>query len=108
MALGQLAWLLPTKMPPLKTIAMPLTIIGIMFPQMNSRAWAMTAMWMLLATWIGSLVTEKVENSEWRKNLRDEADKMSRKGELEAEAEKEKKQKPKKEAGAKGSSKKKD
>ena len=38
-----------------------------------------------MAMWIGSLLTEKIENSEWRKKLREEADRMSTKGEREAE-----------------------
>lgn len=40
---------------------------------------------MLMAMWIGSLLTEKMEDSEWRKKLREEADRMSTKGEREAE-----------------------
>ena len=38
-----------------------------------------------MAMWIGSLLTEKMEDSEWRKKLREEADRMSTKGEREAE-----------------------
>ena len=38
-----------------------------------------------MAMWIGSLLTEKIEKSEWRKKLREEADRMSTKGEREAE-----------------------
>jgi len=56
-----------------------------MFPHMDSSAWAKTTTWMLMAMWIGSLLTEKIENSEWRKKLREEADRMSTKGEREAE-----------------------
>jgi hypothetical protein len=43
---------------------------------------------MLMAMWIGSLLTEKMEDSEWRKKLREEADRMSTKGEREAEEKK--------------------
>ena len=36
-----------------------------------------------MAIWVGSVLTEKMENSEWRKKLREEAEVASRKGEEE-------------------------
>ena len=80
--------LMPTRMPPLKSMLMPVAITFAMFPHMDSSAWAKTATWMLMAMWIGSLLTEKMEDSEWRKKLREEADRMSTKGEREAEEKK--------------------
>ena len=77
--------LMPTWMPPLKSMLVPVAFIFAMFPHMDSSAWAKTTTWMLMAMWIGSLLTEKIENSEWRKKLREEADRMSTKGEREAE-----------------------
>jgi hypothetical protein len=90
---------LPTKMPAAKTMMMPCMVIAALFPRMNGYEWATTALWMLLAIWVGSVITEKVENSEWRKKLAADADLASTKGEREAKAKKEK-------AKAAGSSKK--
>ena len=73
-------------------MVMPCMIIAALFPRMNGYEWATTAMWMLLAIWIGSVITEKVENSEWRQKLKAEADLASTKGEREAQAKKEKAQ----------------
>lgn len=83
----------------MKTMMMPVMIIVALFPQMNTYEWASTAMWMLMAIWVGSVITEKMENSEWRKKLREEADVASRKGE-------EEKAKKDKEKAAGGSTKK--
>ena len=76
---------LPTKLPPIKTLIMPLGLIAAVFPTMSAYEWGTTACWMLLAIWIGSVATEKMENSEWRKKLREDADKASRQRELAAE-----------------------
>jgi hypothetical protein len=81
--------LLPFKPPAAKTMVMPCVIIASLFPRMDGYEWAKTALWMLLAIWLGSVMTEKLENSEWRKQLRADADVASRKGE-EEKAKKEK------------------
>ena len=79
---------LPTKMPPMKTVVMPLGCVAFLFPTMSAYEWGTTVCWILLAIWLGSVVTERVENSEWRKKLAEDADKASRRGQLEAEQKK--------------------
>ena len=76
---------LPTKMPPLKTVLMPLGIVAALFPTMSAYEWGTTACWIIVAIWVGSVATEKMENSEWRRKLAEDADKASRQAELAAE-----------------------
>ena len=80
-----------------------------MAPNMNKSGWAWTILMMLLATWVGSLVTEKIENSEWRQQLAKDAEEAHQRIERENEAKQQKKEKKEKNAAPKtGSSKKKD
>ena len=102
-------WMIPSKPPPLKTFMLPIIMVGAMAPNMNKSGWAWTILMMLLATWVGSLVTEKIENSEWRQQLAKDAEEAHQRIERENEAKQQKKEKKEKNAAPKtGSSKKKD
>ena len=68
-------------MPPMKTFIMPLMMIGAMAPHLDARSWSWVILCVLLATWVGQVITDKIENSEWRKQLAKDADAASRRGE---------------------------
>jgi len=88
-----------------KTLLMPLMFVGFLYPQMDGASWARTACWVAGAVIVGTAVTDQIENSEWRQQLREDAEAMSQKGERDAEEEE--KKKSKKAAGSEGSTKKK-
>mmetsp|Transcript_14394 Transcript_14394/g.37363 ORF Transcript_14394/g.37363 Transcript_14394/m.37363 type:complete len:108 (+) Transcript_14394:137-460(+) len=107
--MDSIRWLIPSKPPPLKTFMMPMMMIGAMAPNMDNSGWAYTITLILLATWVGSLITEKVENSEWRQQLRKDAEAAHKlRNERELVKTEEKKEKVKKPASESGSRKKKE